>query len=286
MVLKQRILISGGGSGLGMHTASYFASQGCDLVICGRREDKLLDVATTLNKRYKNIQCEYQICDLRDPESLAPMIEEITKNQPVTSLVNNAAANFLCPGENLSPNGFAAIWSVVAQGTLFLTQALGRYWIDNEIPGTVCSISTTYASGAGTYMVPSAMAKAAVEAMTRTLAVEWAKYHIRLNTVAPGFFPPEGAWSRLAPQMSEGDIQEKLTDYVPAGRYGQYEELAELIYFLLSSKGAYLTGETITIDGGLSLAGSAGPFYHEFKKFTPDQWKMFRLMAQKRSRDT
>lgn len=281
--MKQTVLISGGGSGLGTHIALFLASQGFNVIICGRREAKLKEVQTQIHDRFTDIECVYRVCDIRDASSIKAMVEDLTKTYTITALVNNAAANFLCPGENITPNGFTAIWSVVAQGTLFMTQALGKYWIENKIFGSVCSISTTYASGAGTFMVPSAMAKAAVESMTRTLAVEWAKHQIRLNAVAPGFFPTKGAWSRLAPNLTEGQIQAKLTDYVPSGRYGEYDELSELVHFLLSPKSTYMTGEVITIDGGLSLAGSAGPFYHEFKQFSSEQWQMFREMAKKRT---
>lgn len=280
--MKQTVLISGGGSGLGTRMAVFMASQGYHVIICGRREDKLKEVQAMIKQRYQDVECAYTVCDIRDTDAIARMVDQLTEKYTINALINNAAANFLCPGENLTPNGFNAIWTVVAQGTLFLTQAVGKYWIQNKMDGSVCSISTTYASGAGTFMVPSAMAKAAVEAMTRTLAVEWAKHKIRLNAVAPGFFPTKGAWSRLAPNMSEDQIQEKLTAYVPSGRYGEYEELTELVYFLLSPKNSYMTGEVITIDGGLSLAGSAGPFYHEFKQFTSDHWKTFREMTQKR----
>ena len=284
--MKERILISGGGSGLGAEIAAYCAAQGADIVICGRNESHLQTVCERIQMQSPKQSCDYMTCDLKDPEAIRKTVSDAFEKAPITGLVNNAAANFLCPAENLSPNGFQAIWSVVAQGSLFLTQAVGQYWIKEKIAGSVCSISTTYASGAGTFMVPSAMAKAAVEAMTRTLSVEWAQHGIRLNAVAPGFFPTQGAWSRLAPNMSDEDIQKRLNDYVPMNRYGEYKELAELVHFLLTSKARYMTGEVITIDGGLSQAGSAGPFYHEFKKFTADQWQMFRLIAQKRSKNS
>ncbi len=283
--MEQKVFISGGGSGLGLAVAQHLAKKGCHIAIIGRRKNVLDEAVKKITAENSEISCQSYVCDLRDHQAITATVEKAYAEGEITGLINNAAANFLCPGELLSPNGFKAIWSIVAEGTFFLTQALGRKWIADGVKGSVCSISTTYASGAGTYMVPSAMAKAAVEAMTRTLSVEWADYHIRCNAVAPGLFPTTGSFSRLAPNMSEQSVQECLLNYIPMKRYGEYKELAELIDFLLHADVSYLTGQTIDIDGGLKLAGTAGPFYHEFKNFKQEDWRKFRGLVTERLKD-
>ena len=278
-----RTLISGGGSGLGLAMAMHLAKCGHQIVIIGRRREVLEAAAKKVIEKNPDASCEWHACDIREHGAIQQTLNQIWASGPLTGLVNNAAANFLCPAEMLSPNGFHAIWSIVAAGTFFLTQAVGSHWIKEGMQGRICSISTTYASGAGTYMVPSAMAKSAVEAMTRTLAVEWASHGIGINAIAPGLFPTEGAFARLAPNMSESAMNQRLQDYIPMGRYGKKDELVHLVEFLLNQDMGYLTGQVIEIDGGLTLAGSAGPFYHEFKNFSQKDWLAFREVVKGRT---
>ncbi|HVB36371.1 MAG TPA: SDR family oxidoreductase, partial [Candidatus Acidoferrales bacterium] len=196
----------------------------------------------------------------------------------IDTLVNNAAGNFIACTEKLSPNAFNAVVGIVLQGTFHCTLALGRKWIAAKQPGNILNIVTTYAaanSGSG-FVVPSACSKAGVLAMTRSLAVEWARYHIRMNAIAPGPFPTEGAWSRLMPVK---DLEERARNHHPMKRFGRHEELANLAAFLLSDLSEYINGECVVIDGGLWLRG-AGEF-NDFVDFPDAAWDMLESARKK-----
>lgn len=281
-LLKDRtILITGGGTGLGRSMALRFAELGANLFLVGRREDPLKETAEAL--RAKGARAGYACADIRDFGAVENAIAAAEKEfgRPfggIDTLVNNAAGNFLARTERLSPNAFNAVVGIVLQGTFHCTLALGRKWIEAKQPGNILNIVTTYAaanSGSG-FVVPSACAKAGVLAMTRSLAVEWARYKIRSNAIAPGPFPTEGAWSRLMPSK---DFEERAKNYHPMKRFGRHEELANLAAFLLSDEAGYINGECVVIDGGLWLRG-AGEFNDAID--IPDAaWEMFESARRK-----
>jgi NAD(P)-dependent dehydrogenase (short-subunit alcohol dehydrogenase family) len=188
----------------------------------------------------------------------ASIVEAERRFGGVTTLINNAAGNFIARTETLSPRAFSAVVGIVLQGTFHFTLALGRRWIAARQPGTVLNVVTTYAETGSGFVVPSACAKAGVLAMTRSLAVEWARFGIRVNAVAPGPFPTEGAWSRLLPVPGQ---DERLKAAHPMKRFGRHDELANLVAFLVSPYSSYINGECVVIDGGLRLCG-AGGFSH------------------------
>lgn len=257
-LLKGRaILMTGGGTGLGRSMALRFAELGASLFLVARREDPLKE--TTAAIRDKGVRAGYATVDVRDPAAVQAAIAAAEKELgPVDTLVNNAAGNFIARTEKLSANAFNAVIGIVLQGTFYCTVALGRRWIAAKTPGNVLNIVTTYAatgSGSG-FVVPSACAKAGVLAMTRSLAVEWARHRIRLNAIAPGPFPTEGAFSRLMPSK---DFEERAKNSHPMKRFGRHDELANLAAYLISEQAEYINGECVVIDGGLWLKG-AGEF--------------------------
>jgi NAD(P)-dependent dehydrogenase (short-subunit alcohol dehydrogenase family) len=251
------ILITGGGTGLGRSMALRLAELGAKLFLVGRREGPLAETAQQLRKA--GGACSYATCDVRDPAAVeAAVAAAEAQLGRVDTLINNAAGDFIARTEKLSPNAFAAVVGIVLHGTFHCTLALGRRWIGAKQPGTVLNIVTTYAaSGSGSgFVVPSACAKAGVLALTRSLAVEWARYNIRLNAIAPGPFPTEGAWSRLMPSK---EYEERARNRHPMKRFGRHEELANLAAYLVSEQSAYVNGECVVIDGGQWLRG-AGEF--------------------------
>jgi NAD(P)-dependent dehydrogenase (short-subunit alcohol dehydrogenase family) len=257
-LLKGRtILITGGGTGLGRSMALRFAELGANIFLGGRRVEPLVETSAAI--RAKGARAAYTSVDVRDFAAVEQMIAAAEKEfGGVDTLVNNAAGNFIARTEKLSSNAFSAVVGIVLQGTFHCTLALGRKWIAAKQPGNILNIVTTYASttaGSG-FVVPSACAKAGVLAMTTSLAVEWARYHIRLNAIAPGPFPTEGAFSRLMPSK---EFEEHAKNSHPMKRFGRHEELANLAAFLLSGQADYINGECVVIDGGQWLRG-AGEF--------------------------
>ncbi|MCP9290771.1 MULTISPECIES: SDR family oxidoreductase [Gracilimonas] len=253
----QTILITGGGSGLGLSMAKGFARCGANIAICGRTEKKLEKAVKEIEKEGEGIVARYYQCDVRDYDGVTTMFEQIIDNfGAITGLVNNAAGNFLSASEDLSPGGFKAVVDIVLHGSFNCTHVFGNYLIDNEKEGNILNMVTTYAEGTGcAFVLPSACSKAGVLAMTRSLAFEWATYGIRLNAIAPGPFPTEGAWSRLVPKKV---LEKNFKNKIPAKRYGEHEELANLAIFLMSDLAPYITGECVVIDGGERL--QAGQF--------------------------
>ncbi len=257
LLQKKIILVTGGGSGLGLSMAKRFAELGATLVICGRSLERLASGAAEIQQAGHGREVFKFPCDVREFQAVESMMAEIVAKVGLPHiLVNNAAGNFLAATEELSPGGFDAVVKIVLYGTFNCTQALGKQWIAQKSPGTILNIVTTYAENGSAFVVPSACAKAGVLAMTRSLAVEWGAYGIRLNAIAPGPFPTEGAWKRLFPSAEFGEQYKKR---VPLGRFGEHSELANLAAFLVSDGAPYVNGECVAIDGGESIAG-AGQF--------------------------
>ncbi|MFD7156109.1 SDR family oxidoreductase [Kribbella sp. NPDC059898] len=248
-----RILITGGGTGLGRGVARHLVEHGAEVHLWGRRLAVLEEAAAAAGPG----RVHAHAVDVRDFEQVDATMESIWSGYgPLTGVVNNAAANFIAQTEKLSPRAFEAVTGTVMNGTFHTTLAAGRRWIRDSLPGSVLSTLTTWVWTGSAYVVPSSMAKAAVHAMTMSLAVEWAKYGIRINAIAPGPIPTDYAWEMLNP-TDNSSVGATQTDTVPAGRAGTIEELANLTIFLLSDGCDYLTGQTIAMDGGQMLAGPA-----------------------------
>lgn len=261
------IIVTGGGTGLGRSMAAYFLKLGANVVICSRRLEVLEKTASELSTETGG-QVLPVACDVRKTEEIENVISKaIEKFGKVDVLVNNSAGNFISPTERLSYKAVDTVVDIVLRGTYYFTLALGKYWIDNNIKGTVLNISTTYAWTGSGWVVPSAMAKAGVLAMTKSLAFEWANHAIRLNAIAPGPFPTKGAWDRLFPK----ELAEKFSfeNRIPLQRVGDHQELANLAAYLVSDFSSYITGEVITLDGGEVL--SAGQF-NFLKEVSEEQW--------------
>ena len=250
------IIITGGGTGLGKSMAVRFAELGANLVLTSRRQD-VLDETSTEIKQATGAKILTVAADIRSPEQVADMVaQSVSRFKKIDGLLNNAAGNFISPTEKLSENAFKTIVDIVLLGSFNCTLNAGREMIKSG-GGNILSIVTTYAWTGSGYVVPSASAKAGVLAMTRSLAVEWAKYNIRSNAIAPGPFPTKGAWSRLVPPGL--NIEKKMKERVPMKRFGKHEELANLAAYLMADGSAYINGDVITIDGGEWLKG-AGQF--------------------------
>jgi len=269
----KRILITGGGTGLGKSMAARFLGLGADVAICGRRADVLEAAAAELNAPGR---IAWRALDIRDADAVEGAIAALWEEKPLDALVNNAAGNILARTETLSHRAVDAVVGTVLHGAAYLTLACGRRWIDAGRAGNVLSIVTTYAWTGSGYVVPSAMAKAGVLAMTRSLAVEWGPKNVRLNAIAPGPFPTEGAWERLVPTKQ---LEQAWRDRIPLGRFGRHEELTDLAAYLLSDRSGYVTGEVVTIDGGEWLKG-AGQFNFA-ETLTDDDWDAMKPKKRK-----
>ena len=267
----KRILITGGGTGLGKAMGRRYMELGADLFICGRRGEVLAEAAKEHMAAVPGRRVETAVCDIRDPEAVEAMVAQAFAARPIDVLVNNAAGNFLAKAEELSHRALDAVIGIVLHGAAYCTLACGKRWIAAKRPGVVLSIVTTYAWTGSGYVLPSAMAKAGVHAMTQSLAVEWGRHNIRTVAIAPGPFPTEGAWSRLAPRP---DLAHELETRNPLGRPGRHEELADLAAYLVSDGAGYITGECVTIDGGEWLKG-AGQFSWA-GKLTDEEWAAMR----------
>ena len=272
----KNIIVTGGGTGLGKSMATRFAELGANLVITSRREGVISEAAKELQKNGGKVVAIP--CDVRDPEQVEAMVEQTVKELgSVDILLNNAAGNFISPTENLSPNAFKTVIDIVLNGTFHCTQAAGKVMRKNK-SGIILNIVTTYAWTGSGYVVPSACAKAGVLAMTRSLAVEWAKYGIRTVAIAPGPFPTKGAWSRLAPPGL--GIDKKMKARIPLKRVGEHIELANLASYLISDQAAYINGEVVTIDGGEWLQGAGER--NELEKIPKAAWKLLEMKRKKK----
>jgi NAD(P)-dependent dehydrogenase (short-subunit alcohol dehydrogenase family) len=271
----KRVLVTGGGTGLGLAMGRRFLELGASLVICGRREQVLKDAAAELEcaapSGIEGGRVSWHVCDIRDPTAVDAMLSAIWQSGPLDALVNNAAGNFIARTEELSPRAIDAVLGIVLHGTAYVTTGCGRRWLAEGRPknrmASVLSIVTTYAWTGSAFVVPSAMAKAGVLAMTQSLAVEWGGRGIRLNAIAPGPFPTKGAWERLVPRA---DLAQRFETKNPLGRVGRHEELADLASYLLADGSGYINGEVVTIDGGEWLQG-AGQF-NFLAELTDEDW--------------
>ena len=270
LLAGRKILVTGGGTGLGKSMGKRFLELGASLCICGRRENVLNEAAEELRRATGGTVRTYT-CNVRDAAAVETMIAGIWQEGPLDILVNNAAGNFIARTEELSTGAFEAVIGIVLMGTIHATMACGRRWIKEGRKASVLNISTTYAETGSGYVVPSAIAKAGVLAMTRSLAVEWGRKGIRFNALAPGPVPTEGAFSRLMPPKMEEVAKQRN----PLGRFGTHEELANLAAFLVSDYAGYINGDMVVMDGGEWLQG-AGEFNHLGQMLTEEQWQMMK----------
>jgi NAD(P)-dependent dehydrogenase (short-subunit alcohol dehydrogenase family) len=276
LLAGKRILITGGGTGLGKSIGRRYVELGAQLVICGRRAE-VLQAAADEFMRDLGAQVDTHVCDVRDAAAVERMMESIWESGALDVLVNNAAGNFIARTERLSPRAVDAVIDIVLKGGAYCTIAAGRRWIDAGRPGTVLSILTQSALVGMPFTVPSAMAKAGLLAMIRSLAVEWGPKGIRQVGVAPGPFPTEAAWSRLMPSERQ---HEPIENGIALRRVGRHEELADLCTFLVSDNAAFITGEAIVIDGGKWLQGAAGVSAYHMQQWTDDTWNNIRARGK------
>lgn len=268
LLAGQRILITGGGTGIGRSIAERLLTLGAEVLICGRRENVLADTAQALMAQTGG-RVLHKACDVRDAAQVDALCDWAFKGSPLTGLINNAAGNFIAQSEGLSPRAVDAVLNIVLHGSAYMTLGCGRRWLEAGVKANVLSIITTYAWTGSAYVVPSAMAKAGVLAMTRSLAVEWGGRGIRLNAIAPGPFPTAGAWERLVPKPELAAAFEAKN---PMKRAGEHHELANLAAFLMANDVSYINGEVITIDGGEWLQG-AGQFNFIGQMMSDADWQ-------------
>jgi NAD(P)-dependent dehydrogenase (short-subunit alcohol dehydrogenase family) len=273
LLKNKRILVTGGGTGLGKEMASHYAEHGAELYICGRRLNVLEETANELKEKF-NAKVHFETLDIRASKDVDDYIERIFEDGPLDGLVNNAAGNFISPTKDLSHKGFDAIANIVFHGTFYITHSVGRRWIELGHRGSIISILTTWVWTGSPYVVPSAMSKSGLNAMTQSLAAEWGKYNIKVNAIAPGPFPTKGAWDRLNP----GGNDEGSMGSVPLGRVGEMVELQNLATFLMADGCDYLTGQTIGIDGAQYLTG--GGTFSALDKLSDDDWEQMRSMIR------
>jgi NAD(P)-dependent dehydrogenase (short-subunit alcohol dehydrogenase family) len=274
------ILVTGGGSGLGKEISRALLAKGATVHICGRRQIVLDAAVAELAAETPSGTVVRHVCDIREPDQIDAMMNDIWTTAPLTGLLNNAAANFIAPTKELSPKGFRAVTSTVLDGSFYVTLAAGKRWIAGGLKGSVVSNLVTWVWTGSAFVVPSAMAKTALHAMTMSLAVEWGPYGIRLNATAPGPFPTSGAWEKLNP-IAGSRSSATSAETVPLRRFGLMQELQNLIVFLLSDGCDYLTGQTIAIDGGQHLAGPGT--FADLSAMSEAQWQSARETIMKSS---
>ena len=273
LLKNKRILITGGGTGLGKEMAIHFAKHGAVLYICGRRENVLKETADEISEKYST-KVNYQTLDIRASKDVDDYVHSIFEESPLDGLVNNAAGNFISPTKDLSHKGFDAIANIVFHGTFYMTHSVGKRWIESSYKGSIINILTTWVWTGSPYVVPSAMSKSGINAMTKSLAAEWGKYGIKVNGIAPGPFPTKGAWERLNPENNDGDMMST----VPLGRVGEMSELQNLATFLMAEGCDYLTGQTIGIDGAQYLTG--GGTFSQLDKLSDEDWQNMRKLIR------
>jgi NAD(P)-dependent dehydrogenase (short-subunit alcohol dehydrogenase family) len=281
LMAGQRILVTGGGTGLGQAMAEQLLRLGADIAICGRRKSVCDETAAAWRATFPERRIDTYSVDIRNAQAVEEMVESLWQSGGLTGLVNNAAGNFVAPTESLSPRAFDAIANIVFHGTFYVTQAIGKRWVDSARSGAwtpalpyrnVMSIIVTWVDNGSPYVVPSAMSKAGIEAMTKSLAIEWAKYGIRLNAVGPGEIPTEGMSKRLNPGEEPGARSRKTN---PMARAGLMSELQNLSTFLMApGRCDWLTGQSIFMDGANALA-TGGNFY-ELRQWSDTDWQVAR----------
>ncbi len=271
------VLVTGGGGGLGKEITLGLAKAGATVHICGRRQQMIEDSATELAE-LTGADIFGHACDVRDPDAIDQLMDACWEHGPLTGLVNNAAANFIAPTYSLSPRAYRAITSTVMDGSFYSTLAIGKRWIEQGIKGSIVSNLVTWVWTGSAFVVPSAMAKTALHSMTMSLAVEWGQYGIRLNATAPGPFPTEEAWEKLNP-LPDRSSTATTPDTIPMGRFGQMDELRNMLIFLMSDACNFMTGQTIAIDGGQHLA--APSTFADLCSMTPEDWKAAREAIEK-----
>ncbi len=272
----KNIVITGGGTGLGKSMAAKFSSLGAGIAILGRRKEPLEETVSELTS--KGSDAVFHQCDIRKPELVKEAFDHFFEHfGNLNVLVNNAAGNFISPTESLSANAVDSVLNIVLHGTFYSTLDIGKRWISSGTKGTVLNMVTPYSWTGSGYVVPSAAAKAGVLSLTRSLAVEWAKYGIRHVAIAPGPFETKGAWERLAPIKKISDI---MSESVPLRRLGNHEELTNLASFLISDQAGFINGEVVTIDGGEWLNG-AGQF-NKLGKLSNEDWETIRSLTKKK----
>jgi NAD(P)-dependent dehydrogenase (short-subunit alcohol dehydrogenase family) len=280
LLKDQKILVTGGGTGLGKSIGKRYLELGADLVICGRRKE-VLDATAEEFRAVLGDKCGklWTIsCDIRNADSVEAMMEEIWQDGPLDVLLNNAAANFIARTETLSARAIDAVLGICLHGSFYCTVAAGKRWIAGKRPGVVISTVSTPAFTGSAFTVPSAAAKAGILGMTRSLAVEWGPKGIRLNAVAPGFFPTPGAWEQLYPTGSQIEPQEKG---VPLRRFGDHAELADLYAYLAADGSGYINGELMVIDGGRWMQGVGGPTFRAMQDWSDAQWDAMRAQGRR-----
>jgi NAD(P)-dependent dehydrogenase (short-subunit alcohol dehydrogenase family) len=275
LLRNKRILITGGGTGLGKGAAQRFLELGAEVYICGRREEVLVGTEKELHQRTGG-KIHFHRCDVRDAAAVEAMITAIWADGPLDVLMNNAAGNFLARTEELSLGAFQSVIGIVLMGALHTTLACGRRWLQAGHHAVVLNVTTTYTETGSAYVVPSAVSKAGVQALTRSLAVEWGNRGIRMNAIAPGPIPTEGAFSRLLPRP---ELEQLAKQKNPLGRFGTVEEFANLAAFLVSDGSGYINGEVVTMDGGEWLQG-AGEFTALGRMLTEREWQMMKPKKQ------
>tara|TARA_E500000178_G_C16973987_1_gene732405 strand:+ start:523 stop:1392 length:870 start_codon:yes stop_codon:yes gene_type:complete len=269
----KRILVTGGGTGLGKEMATHFAQHGAELYICGRRENVLKETSEEITNLY-NCKVQYQTLDIRASKDVDDYVQTIFDEGPLDGLVNNAAGNFISPTKDLSHKGFDAIANIVFHGTFYMTHSVGKRLIEASHKASIINILTTWVWTGSPYVVPSAMSKSGINTMTKSLAAEWGKYGIKINGIAPGPFPTKGAWERLNPDNND----EGMMNTVPMGRVGDMIELQNLATFLMSDGCDYLTGQTIGIDGAQYL--TSGGTFSQLDKLSDDDWENMRKLIR------
>jgi NAD(P)-dependent dehydrogenase (short-subunit alcohol dehydrogenase family) len=277
LLAGRRILVTGGGTGLGKAMATKFLELGAEVHICGRRKAVCDETATELMGEHGGRVVSHGL-DIRNAMAVDEMIEAIWTGGPLTDLINNAAGNFVSRTQDLSPRGFDAVANIVMHGTFYVTHAVGKRWIAGGHRGNVVSITVTWVRNGSPFVVPSAMSKSAIHAMTMSLAAEWGRYGIRLNTIAPGEIPTEGMSKRLNPNDQPGA---RTIARNPMGRVGKMEELQNLAVFLISGGCDWITGETIAMDGAQALA-TGGNFY-EMREWSDADWQQARDAISKQN---
>jgi len=276
LLKDKRILITGGGTGIGKNIGRRYLELGAELIICGRRLNKLEETKDEFERETSG-KVTIHSCDVRDPEAIETMMSDIWSDGPLDILVNNAAGNFIAPTQKLSHRAVDAILEIVLHGSAYCSIACGNRWIDTKHKGVILSIITTSALYGAPFRVPSAMAKAGVASMTKSLAVEWGPKGIRTVAIAPGPFPTLGAGSRLNPD----DLDKyPMENDIPLRRVGDHSELADLAAYLVCDQAEYINGEIVVIDGGRSLQGVSGSAVHDMQEWDDAKWAAVREKTQ------